>query len=113
MGEAILNTNLLPSPIKERFNTKKITIRNHESGVLLMPLKDIATHRGIAKDNGFTADTLLANREDENADIPQAKATNPITKDECPLLGIAADSSLTVEKFLAMKREDKLLEGSV
>jgi len=34
-----------------------------------------------------------------------------ITKDECPLLGIAADSSLTVEKFLAMTREDKLLEG--
>jgi len=34
-----------------------------------------------------------------------------ITKDECPLLGIAADSSLTVEKFLAMTREDKILEG--
>jgi len=34
-----------------------------------------------------------------------------ITKDECPLLGIAADSSLTVEKFLAMTREDKALEG--
>jgi len=33
------------------------------------------------------------------------------TKDECPLLGIAADSSLTVEKFLAMTREDKALEG--
>lgn len=33
------------------------------------------------------------------------------TKDECPLLGIAADSNLTVEKFLAMTREDKLLEG--
>jgi len=34
-----------------------------------------------------------------------------VTKDECPLLGIAADSTLTVEKFLAMTREDKLLEG--
>ena len=33
-----------------------------------------------------------------------------ITKDECPLLGIAADSTLTVEKFLAMTREDKVLE---
>jgi len=30
--------------------------------------------------------------------------------DDCPLLGIAADSSLTVEKFLAMTREDKELE---
>lgn len=36
---------------------------------------------------------------------------NEITNDECPLLGIAADSNLTVENFLAMTREDKLLEG--
>jgi len=34
-----------------------------------------------------------------------------VTKNECPLLGIAADSNLTVEKFLAMTREDKILEG--
>jgi len=29
---------------------------------------------------------------------------------DCPLLGIATDNNLTVEKFLAMKREDKELE---
>jgi len=34
-----------------------------------------------------------------------------VTKDECPLLGIAAGSTLTVDKFLAMTQEDKLLEG--
>jgi len=34
-----------------------------------------------------------------------------VTTDECPLLGLAADSTLTVEKFLAMTREDKVLEG--
>jgi hypothetical protein len=28
----------------------------------------------------------------------------------CPLWGIAADSALTVDKFLAMKREEKELE---
>ena len=33
------------------------------------------------------------------------------TKSECPLLGLAADSELTVDKFLAMTREDKVLEG--
>ena len=32
-------------------------------------------------------------------------------QEECPLLGIAADSTLTVNKFLAMTREDKRLEG--
>jgi len=34
-----------------------------------------------------------------------------VTQDECPLLGIAANSTLTVDKFLAMTREDKRLEG--
>ena len=34
-----------------------------------------------------------------------------VTNDECPLLGIAADSTLTVDKFLAMTREDKIREG--
>ena len=29
----------------------------------------------------------------------------------CPLLGLASDSTLTVEKFLAMTREDKKQEG--
>ena len=36
---------------------------------------------------------------------------NEVTKDECPLLGLTAGSSLTVDKFLAMTREDKILEG--
>lgn len=31
-------------------------------------------------------------------------------KDDCPLLGIAADSNLTVEKLLAMTREDEEIE---
>ena len=30
--------------------------------------------------------------------------------EECPLLGIASESKLTVEMFLAMTREDKILE---
>ena len=34
-----------------------------------------------------------------------------VTKGECPLLGLTAGSSLTVDKFLAMTREDKILEG--
>jgi len=36
---------------------------------------------------------------------------NEVTNDECPLLGLTAGSSLTVDKFLAMTREDKILEG--
>jgi len=65
MGEAVLNTNTLPAPIRERFSTQKITVRNYESGVLLMPLKDITLHRGIAKGSSFTTSTLLVSRKEE------------------------------------------------
>jgi len=34
-----------------------------------------------------------------------------VTKEECPLLGLTAGSRLTVDKFLAMTREDKIFEG--
>ena len=34
-----------------------------------------------------------------------------VNKNECPLLGIAADCGFTVEDFLARKREEKALEG--
>jgi len=33
------------------------------------------------------------------------------SKNDCPLLGIAADSGFTVDEFLARKREEKVLEG--
>ena len=34
----------------------------------------------------------------------------PVNKNDCSLLGIAADSNLTVEKLQAMSREDKEIE---
>ena len=67
MAEAILSTNILPSPIRERFNTQKITVRNHKDGVIIMPIKDISSHRGIAKGSSFTTETLRAYRDSEQA----------------------------------------------
>ena len=34
-----------------------------------------------------------------------------VAENECPLLGLTSGSRLTVDKFLAMTREDKKLEG--
>ena len=67
MAEAILSTNILPSPIRERFNTKKIVVRNHEDGVIITPISDISTHRGIAKGSSFTTETLRTYRNSEQA----------------------------------------------
>ena len=68
MSEAILSTNILPSPIRERFNTQKITVRNHEDGVIIMPFMDISTHRGIAKGSSFTTEALRTYRNNEQAE---------------------------------------------
>jgi len=66
MSEAVLNTSILPSPIRERFSTPQITIRNHEKGVILMPFKDISAQRGIAKGSSFTTNELHKNRKDDS-----------------------------------------------
>ena len=67
MTEAVVSTNALPSPIRERFNTQKISVRSHKDGVLLIPFKDICAYRGIAKGSSFTTDTLHSYRMDEQA----------------------------------------------
>ena len=36
--DAILSTHVLPSPIRERFSTAEIIVKNHKNGVMLMPL---------------------------------------------------------------------------
>ena len=55
MSEAILSTNVLPSPIREQFKTQKIFARTHAGGVLLLPLNDMRAYRGIAKGSGEVA----------------------------------------------------------
>ena len=67
MAEAILNTNTLPSPIRERFSTTKISVRSHEDGVILLPFKDIRAYRGISKGSSFTTDTILTDRREEQS----------------------------------------------
>ena len=67
MSEAVLSTDTLPFPLRERFSTQRVTIRNYESGVILMPLSDIISLRGAAKGGVFTVDALLASRREECA----------------------------------------------
>ena len=67
MAEAILSTNTLPSPIRERFNTQKIVVRNHKDGVIIMPINDISAYRGIAKGGSFTTEAIRTNRNSEQA----------------------------------------------
>jgi len=66
MSEAILSTNTLPPLIRKKFNTQQVSVRNHESGVLLMPINDILSLRGTARGSTFTVDALLAERREEH-----------------------------------------------
>ncbi|MCL2323080.1 MAG: hypothetical protein FWC47_13385 [Oscillospiraceae bacterium] len=65
MGEVILNTDILPTPIRERFQTTKVSIRNYDNGVIILPLNDISKLRGIAKGSKFTTEKLLEYRQEE------------------------------------------------
>ena len=52
---------------------------------------------------------LISTEKVKVSEIDGAITLIPIfeSKNDCPLLGLAADSSLTVEKFLAMTHEEK------
>ena len=66
MNALILETNLLPSPIKEKFLTPKVFMQEREGGgVILTPLCDLSELKGIARGSAFTTEKV---REYRNAD---------------------------------------------
>ena len=67
MSEAILNTNTLPPQIREKFCTPRVSIQYTDGGVIILPLNEISTLRGIAKDSKFTTDKLFEYRREEKA----------------------------------------------
>ena len=68
MNAVILETDMLPSPIKEKFHTPKVSIQERDDGgVILLPLRGINELRGIAKGSEFTTEKLLEYRREEKA----------------------------------------------
>ena len=68
MNALIIETKILPSPIKERFRTSKVSMQEREGGgVILMPLGDLSGLRGIAKGSTFTTEKLFECRNEEKA----------------------------------------------
>ena len=50
MNAVILDTDALPSPIKEKFHTPRVSVQDRDDGgVILLPLREINELRGIAK----------------------------------------------------------------
>ncbi|MCL2337860.1 MAG: hypothetical protein FWC60_10610 [Firmicutes bacterium] len=64
MNEITLDTNLLPSPIREKFRTAKVSIQEHDGGVILKPLCEVSGLRGIAKGSTFTTEKLIKYRHE-------------------------------------------------
>ena len=68
MNAVILDTDTLPSPIKEKFHTPRVSIQDRDDGgVVLLPLREISELRGIAKGSKFTTEKLLEYRREEKA----------------------------------------------
>ena len=63
MNSFTFETNALPLPIREKFNTSKVSIQDCEDGsILLLPLFDVLELRGIAKGSSFTSERLFEYR---------------------------------------------------
>ena len=70
MNSVILDTNALPSPIKEKFQTPRVSIQDREDGgVILLPLREISKLRGISKGSKFTTEKLFEERRKEKAAV--------------------------------------------
>ena len=68
MNTVILETDTLPSPIKEKFHTTRVSIQDRDDGgVVLLPLRGINELRGIAKGSKFTTEKLFEYRREEKA----------------------------------------------
>ena len=68
MNSVILDTDTLPSPIKEKFHTPRVSIHDRDGGgVILLPLREINELRGIAKGSKFTTEKLFEYRREEKA----------------------------------------------
>ena len=66
MNSIILDTDTLPSPIKEKFHTPRVSIQERDDGgVILLPLREINELRGIAKGSKFTTEKLFEYRREE------------------------------------------------
>ena len=87
MSEFILNTNILPVPIREKFRTPRVSVRNYDNGVIILPLNEIGEFRGIAKGSKFTTEKLLEYRQKEKAfedrSIEEWKILSKINKKQC------------------------------
>ena len=66
MNTLVIDTNSLPLLIREKFQTSKVTIQELGDGrIILLPLNDISSFRGIAKGSTFTSEKLFEYRREE------------------------------------------------
>ena len=64
MIDIVLDTNTLPPPIRERFCTPKVSVKEYSDCVMIKPL-EISRFRGIAKGSKFTTEKLFEYRNEE------------------------------------------------
>jgi hypothetical protein len=84
MTERVINTDALQAYFMTALRTKQVRVRERAGGFFVEPVSTIP---------------------DDEAELQQTRE-----KYKCPLLGIVQGGSLTVDKFLEMKRAEKELE---
>jgi hypothetical protein len=60
MEAIVLNVESLPSPIREKIHTPKVSVQEHDGGIFLMPMKDTETELwGLLSDGKLTTEKFM------------------------------------------------------
>ena len=69
METFVLNTDLLPLQIREKFHVPTVSVQEKDGAVVLVPIKEGSGLKGIAANSNLTVDKFLAyKRADKELD---------------------------------------------
>jgi hypothetical protein len=67
MEAVILNTQTLPSPIRERIHTPKVSVTEQNGGLMLLPVSEGSGLRGIASKSKLSTEKMRSYKQEDKA----------------------------------------------
>ena len=109
MNELVLNTNMFPEPISHLIRTERVSVKEVDSGVHLMPVVEDSDSKsnllGMLKDDDkISVNKFLAIK---HASVGAERKMEQLY-DFC---GSGSDLNMTIDSFLAMTHDEKELTG--
>lgn len=65
MEAFVINVESLPMPIREKLHTKKVSVQEHDGGIILLPIQETSGLLGIAKNDKLTLEKFFAYKKED------------------------------------------------